>query len=243
MDPQNRKIGQKLTFQLDQLFGAGKLWQAFGVIQWVTGVEDWLRVREEKSQELLCYLALVRFNRRPKASELPPDLRLDVKAFFGSYRRACGEADALLFSAGDLGAIDRACKESSVGKCTTPAHYVHETALARLAPVLRVYEECARAYVGRVEGANVIKLHRGEPKVSYLSYPTVDSDPHPPIAFSMAVHLQTFRLREPDYATRENPPILHRKEEFVLGEHPQREKFARLTRREERLGLFEEPRG
>jgi hypothetical protein len=38
-----------------------------------------------------------------------------------------------------------------------------------------------------------------------------------------------------------NPPVLHRKEDFVPAEHPLREKFARLTAQEERYGLYASP--
>ena len=41
-------------------------------------------------------------------------------------------------------------------------------ALESLEPLLRVYEGCARAYLGEVEEANLIKLHRHSGKVSYL---------------------------------------------------------------------------
>jgi len=182
----------------------------------------------------------VRFQGRPKASDLPLDLRLDVKAFFGAFKRVCEQADALLFSAGDPKAIDEACRQASVGKRTPPALYVHASALAQLQPVLRVYEGCARAYIGTIEGANLVKLHRGEPQISYLAYPEFERNPHPAFERSLTVHLQTFRLREIDYSERENPPVLHRKEAFVGAEFPGREKFAQLTRQEERAGLFEE---
>jgi hypothetical protein len=38
-----------------------------------------------------------------------------------------------------------------------------------------------------------------------------------------------------------NPPILHRKETFLPGDHPLRPKLARLTRQEERWGLYDAP--
>ena len=103
------------------------------------------------------------------------------------------------------------------------------------------YEGCARGYIGRVDGANLIKLHTGEPKVSYLSYPEFDSDPHPALAEGMTVHLQTFRVRERDYRDSRNPPILHRKETFVAPAHPLHAKFSRFTRQEEAKGLYEHP--
>jgi len=68
---------------------------------------------------------------------------------------------------------------------------VHISALETLVPVLRLLEGCARSYIGRAEGANLIKLHRSEPRVSYLSYPDFESDPHPSLAGSTTIHLQT----------------------------------------------------
>ena len=106
--------------------------------------------------------------------------------------------------------------------------------------MLRLYEGCARGYIGRVEGTNVIKLHTDEPRVSYLSYPEFESDPHPALAEGMTVHLLTFRVREHDYRESRNPPILHRKETFLALDHPLHAKFSRLTRQEESKGLYEE---
>ena len=55
------------------------------------------------------------------------------------------------------------------------------------------------------------------------------------------MHLQTFRVRERSYHDQANPPVLHRKEEFVGSTHPLKDKFARLTRLEEAKGLFKDP--
>jgi DNA phosphorothioation-associated putative methyltransferase len=140
---------------------------------------------------------------------------------------------------GDPAVVDGACAASSIGKLTPEALYVHESALAHLSPILRIFEGCARGYIGRVEGANLIKLSRREPKIAYLSYPEFESDPHPPLATSVTVHFQTFRVRFHDYKDRRNPAILHRKETFLAPGHPQYAKFARLTRIEESKGLYE----
>ena len=110
-----------------------------------------------------------------------------------------------------------------------------------LPPLLRVYEGCARGYIGVVEGANVVKLHRRVPQISYLAYPHFDRDPHPALAGSLVVHLRTLQVRYIDYRTTDSSPILHRKETFVPADYPLHEKFARLTRQEERWGLYEHP--
>ncbi len=45
---------------------------------------------------------------------------------------------------------------SAIAKLLPNALYIHSSALERLEPLLRVYEGCARAYLGEVEGANII---------------------------------------------------------------------------------------
>jgi DNA phosphorothioation-associated putative methyltransferase len=76
--------------------------------------------------------------------------------------------------------------------------------------------------------------------VSYLSYPDFEADPHPSLVHSLSVHLQTFRVRERDFDSHRNPPILHRKETFLAAGHPFYAKFARLTRIEEEKGLYDD---
>jgi DNA phosphorothioation-associated putative methyltransferase len=95
--------------------------------------------------------------------------------------------------------------------------------------------------VGEVEGANIIKLDRTRPKISYLSYPQFDEIAHPPLETSVVVWLDTMAAKLYDFSGRENPPVLHRKETFVPPEYPKRDLFARLTRQEERQGILEEP--
>ncbi len=231
----------------DELPNSAALWEvlgtvrkAFRVILNVTDSERWDQIARERGQDLLIYLALARFEGRPNFSRLPQALQRDVKGFFSNYRQACAEADKLLYSLGAPGVREAACTDSPVGKPTPSALYVHESALPALSPLLRLFEGCAQAYLGRVDGANIIKLHRGEPKVSYLSYPNFESDPHPALASALTVHLQTFRVKTRDYADSRNRPILHRKELFLAPDHPLFEKFARLTRIEESKGLFDD---
>jgi DNA phosphorothioation-associated putative methyltransferase len=217
----------------------GNLKRAFRLIQSATGVEAWTEIAAKRAQDLLIYLALTRFDARPTLSHLPAHLQRDIKALFSSYAQACKEADALLFSIGKIEEVNAACSAAQIGKKTPEALYVHVSAVDRLPASLRVFEGCARAYIGRVEGANLVKLSRLEPKISYLSYPAFENDPHPVLVQSLSVHLQTFRVRTRDYSQFRNPPILHRKETFLPDEHPLRAKFARLTEAEEAKGLLD----
>ena len=219
----------------------GTIRRAFMVVKRVTDSAQWERIRGERSQDLLVYMALARFSRRPKFSILPASLQLDIRSFFSNYNHACELADGLLFSVGDRKLIESISRTSDIGKLTPTGLYVHRSALESLNSALRVYEGCARALAGVVEQANVVKLYLHEPIVSYLTYPNFESDPHPSLHSSVLVHLQTFELKRRDYSDSENPPILHRKEQFVRKEDPLRPKYERLTKQEEAKGLYEQP--
>ena len=220
-----------------QVFGSLK--RAGNIIRHTIGQEEWERIQQERSQDFLVYLALQKFVGRPRFSMLPDDLKLDIKAFWRNYTQACKEADEVLFSTGDVNIIDLACRKSPFGKLTPEALYIHTSGLSQMPPILRIYEGCAANYIGIVEEANIIKLHRKTSRISYLSYPDFDRNPHPALTSSVLVDLQKLDVVYRDYSQSKNPPILHRKETFVPTEHPSREKFERLTRQEERWGLFD----
>lgn len=218
----------------------GSVPSAFALVRRVTDPSAWDRIAESRRHDLLVYLALGRLSGRSPLTSLPIELQHDIRAHFGAYTRACKEADELLFSAGDKQKIGAACRSSKVGKQTPTALYVHVEALPLLDPVLRVYEGCARSFLGTVEDANVLKLHRFKSQVSYLTYPAFEREPHPEAAETVVANLDEFRIFYRRYSDSENPPILHRKEELVAPDHPDRQKWERLTAQEEASGLFED---
>jgi DNA phosphorothioation-associated putative methyltransferase len=218
----------------------GSLKRAFALVKRVTGTDEGDAIARRCTEELLVYLALGRFRRRPPMSALPVGLQRDIRAFFGSYSNACRRADDRLFRAGDAEAVDAACRCPAVGKLLPNALYVHRNALEALDPLLRIYEGCARAYLGEIDGANLIKLHRHAGKVSYLVYPDFETDPHPALLRSIKLNLRTREIESSDYGRSANPPILHRKETFLLPDDPLYAKFARLTHQEERAGRLDD---
>ena len=87
---------------------------------------------------------------------------------------------------------------------------------------------------------NLLKFHTTSPKISFLSYPDFEKDPHPALKESVIVDLVTGKTRRDDYRARANPPVLHRKETFLPPEHLLYGKFSKLTRQEEEAGLLED---
>lgn len=218
----------------------GSLNKAFGLVRRITGSEEWEQIAQRRREDLLVFLALARFRSRPAISQLPRTLQRDIKAFLGPYTKACKESDEVLFRVGSADVIDAACRESPIGKLLPNALYVHRSALDYLAPVLRVYEGCGRAYIGEIEGANLIKLHRFSGKISYLVYPDFETDPHPALMRSVKIDMRHRQLDCQEFGQGGNPPILHRKETFLHEMHELREKFAKLTAKEEKAGLLDE---
>ena len=206
----------------------GTLKRAIRLIRKVTGADPWDEIRQSRVDDLRVYLALARFPKRPKLGEMPRTLQRDIKEFFGSYRNACDSADMLLFDSGEAEMIDIACQESHQGRLTSNALFVHRSAVASLPPVLRVFEGCARAYVGEIADANIVKLHRFSGKVSYMSCPKFDVLPHPPIRRTLKVSLRDLYMQCIDHTENKNPLLLDQKERMLEKDHPWFERFQRV---------------
>ena len=224
--------------QLVDAFGSVR--RAFRVLCRETERDDWSAETDRARGNLIVYLALSAFDGRPRMGALPPDVQLDIKEFFGSYRAATAEADRVLFSLRSEEEMARAVHEMPAGKILPDALYFHTTAIPLLPPILRVYEGCGKVLAGTV-AATVVKMHRQQRKISYLFYPEFEKDPHPVLQASLRVDLQTFNIRFTDFRDSANPPILHRKETLLPPDHPLRQKFARLTAQEERADLLGVP--
>ena len=218
----------------------GSLNRAFSLVKRVTGATEWDAITRAAPKTCLFTWPSGAFRRRPPISVLPLGLQRDIRRFFGSYANGCCLADELLFKAGDADAVDEACRRSAVGKVLPNALYVHRSALDSLDPLLRVFEGCARTYLGEIEEANVIKLHRQSGKVSYLVYPDFETNPHPALLRSVKLSLRTREIDCLEYGSSPNPPVLHRKETFLLPDHPLHARFARLSAQEEKHGLLSE---
>lgn len=237
--PRPGELSTEQDAAVREVFGSNA--RAVRLIRQITEDAYWDQVSVRRRAELLIYIALSRFGRRPRFSQLGVTLAHDVRALFTTYQNACVQADRLLLACGDPALVYVSARSSTVGKQTPTALYVHRSALGELPPVLQVYEGCARVLSGTIESANLIKLSVAQQQVSYLSYPRFERDAHPTLAASITVNLKKFTVDWRDYSRSDNPPLLHRKEEFVGQDDPRRPLYAKLTRAEIRARLYEHP--
>jgi len=225
--------------------------RAWRVILQATDADDWETIADKRRQDLLVYLALNRLGdslqdsdaARPSMRRLPVQIRNDIKGLFDNYQKACTLADLMLYSLGKADIVADCCEDSAIGYKLPGSLSVHVSALEELDPLLRLYEGCANRTIGRLDGATIIKFYAHKPQISYLFYPDFDTDPHPALHTSMHINLRGLSVSYQDYSHLPNPPILVRKEAFVAVSYPHYQKFAKLSRQEEKLGIFDKSGG
>ena len=136
-----------------------------------------------------------------------------------------------------------ALKELTFGKRLPDAVYVHRVGVGQIPEALKLLTEKLVKKLELGEEFNVLKFHRAQFRITFLSYPTFFSEPHPALQKSVLADIAAGKAKTSAFDQRANPPILHRKEEFIPPGHPDKDRFAELTRAEEEAGLFENPKG
>ncbi|NEP17778.1 MAG: DNA phosphorothioation-associated putative methyltransferase [Leptolyngbya sp. SIO4C1] len=232
------ELGADALGPLQSEFGSIK--RAFKVILQATEASEWDAIADKRRGDLLVYLALTHFGKRPRFKDLSPVIQADIKALFGSYHQACTAADLMLMSLGQSQVIADRCRQSPIGQLRSNSLCVHISALDQLDPLLRLYEGCASRTIGRPEEATVVKFHIAQPKITYLFFPDFDTQPHPALRTSMQISLRDLQVRYRDHDPTDNPPLLHQKDQVVAPDYPNYKKFAKLSQQEQRWGLLDD---
>jgi DNA phosphorothioation-associated putative methyltransferase len=235
--PTVEELGTDTLAPLQDTFGSIK--RAFTVVLQATDVGEWDAIADKRRNDLLVYLALSHFGKRPKFKDLSPEFQQDIKALFGNYQQACTAADLMLMSLGRMELIEERCRQSPVGQQRPNSLWVHVSALDQLDPLLRLYEGCASRTIGRPEEATVVKFHVQKPQITYLEFPNFDKEPHPALKTSMVISLRDLHVRYRDYDS-DNPPLLHQKDQTLAPDYPDYAKFAKLSQQEQKWGLLDD---
>jgi len=131
-------------------------------------------------------------------------------------------------------------KDMTAGKQLPDAVYLHESALEAIpTPLYEYLCQIQKALDITPDEWNVVKLFKRDFKFSLLNYPDFLEDSYPALSSSVTVDLTRVVVRENDYSKSDNPPILHRKETFILKEHPLYNEFSEITCEGEEAGLYE----
>lgn len=171
---------------------------------------------QNRSADILVYLALQRFSRRQPYRQLDITLQRDIKAFFGDYASAVESADRLLAEAGKPDLVLVACQQA-VAAGTGSLHedrsfYVAAGRIDGLPPLLRVYVGCGSVLFGDVSMVDVVRIHVASSKISFMRYDDF-SIPLPRLIERTKVNLRTQAIQLFTYApgSSRGAPLLYGK--------------------------------
>lgn len=134
-------------------------------------------------------------------------------------------------------------KQVTAGKKLPDAVYLHKDAFSVLPPLLAKFIKVVATALKIADSEwNIVKLSKTDFRLSLLHYPDFYNDPYPVLEQSVTVDLAKLQHRLTRYDEHDNPPILHRKELFILVEHPDYESFCLITQEGEAAGLYDNPR-
>lgn len=134
-------------------------------------------------------------------------------------------------------------KQATAGKKLPDAIYLHKDAFSALPPLLAKFIGVVATALKVPESDwNIVKLFKTGFRLSLLHYPDFYTDAYPALKQSVTVDLAKLQHRVTHYHEHDNPPILHRKEHFILPDHPDYESFCLITQEGEAAGLYDNPR-
>ena len=173
-----------------------------------------------RQEDLLVYFALGHFGRRKPYRELPERLQRDVQFFFGSITKARSAGKRALFAAGDDARLLEAARfchdELGIGKLNERHDLTfHQSVLGECLPLIRVYVGCALQLFGDAASVDLVKVHLGSGKVTFLVYDDFEGPQTPRLVERIKVDLPRLRVDFFDYVGEYEPqPLAEDREEF-----------------------------
>ncbi|USE35845.1 DNA phosphorothioation-associated putative methyltransferase [Endozoicomonas sp. SCSIO W0465] len=189
--------------QVKALVGSPK--KAFRILCERYEIDDFEKAENDRREDLLIYFALQQFCKRKPYRHMPEKLKRDIKAFFGDYKNSQAQAQSLLFSLGEMNAIEQACQlahEQLPASILNEGHslVIHSRFVNDLPPALRLYIGCATMLYGDVSDVNLIKVHIRSGKLTLMKYEGFDHKPIPLLQQRIKINLRKQEIDFFDYA-------------------------------------------
>jgi DNA phosphorothioation-associated putative methyltransferase len=177
-----------------------------------------------RRDDILVGLALQLFARRKRFRDFDERLRLDIKAFFGTYDQAQREAMSLLHGISDVSRLmeqrDTAAA-AGLGYIDDEGHLqLHVDLVRQLPALLRVFAGAATTAYGDLASADLIKLHVGTGKVTLMAFDDFIGSPLPRMTQRIKMDMREQDLRVFEYGEAYEPPYLYWKSRYINEETP-----------------------
>lgn len=177
-----------------------------------------------RRDDVLLFLAMQQFSKRPAYKRLDERLQRDIKAFFGTYGAAYGAAAALLRETGSPERLLEACKEAAsrgLGYLQEDQSLqLHVSLLDRLPVVLRAYVGCGLVLWDETSAVQVVKVHIASGKLTLLELDDFDRQWLPRLNRRVKINLRRLDYQIFEYGDLQNPrPLLFHKSRYINEEH------------------------
>ncbi|MCG5531017.1 DNA phosphorothioation-associated putative methyltransferase [Halorhodospira halochloris] len=206
-----------------------------------------VEAEDRRVADLEVYFALLQFERRQSYRQLDPDLRRDVRSFFGDYRAALAAGRERLLQIADSEAIAQACQEAAengLGHLHWEQELhgslqLHSNLVERLPALLRIYVGAAALLYGDWRNSDLVKIHIGSGKLSLMRFDDFDGQPLPRMLERVKIKLREQDFDYFSYGEEYEPPYLYWKSLYIHEEHPYYPEQAAFDQALEDLGLFD----
>ncbi|WP_427913913.1 DNA phosphorothioation-associated putative methyltransferase [Ramlibacter sp. MMS24-I3-19] len=200
---------------------------------------------QARRDDVLLFLAMQQFSRRPAYKRLDERLQRDIRAFFGAYGAAYSAAASLLRQTGEPSKLLEACQEASsrgVGHLEADhSLQLHVSMVERLPVILRAYVGCGLILWDETSAVQLVKIHITSGKLTLLEFDDFDGQLLPRLQRRIKINLRRLDYSIFDYGSATTPrPLLYRKSRFINEEYPGFEKHVSFDEALLATGMLEE---
>lgn len=180
---------------------------------------------QSRRDDVLLFLAMQQFSRRPAYKRLDIRLQRDIKEFFSTYGAAYSAAAALLRDTGEPLKLLQACQEASdrgVGYLKEGhSLQLHISMVDRLPAVLRAYVGCGLVLWNETSAVQMVKIHITSGKLTLLEFDDFDGKVLPRLHRRIKINLRRLDCSIFEYGSAASPePVLYRKSRYINEEYP-----------------------
>ncbi len=189
------------------------------------GNDELEEIVNARTEDLSLHFAMHAFSQRKSYGSFPPELRRDVRAFFGSYKRAQEAGQTLLFSIGDQNLLledANLATSAGIGHLEDGKFQFPTIRLPELTVRLRGYVALAERLAGDLSEADLLRIHIRSRKLTALNYANFETSFLPRLMTRVKVEFDTFDVSIVDHSSDNDVRLLYLKSRFMSESDPKR---------------------
>jgi DNA phosphorothioation-associated putative methyltransferase len=187
------------------------------------GHEELEGIVATRTEDLSLHFAMHAFSQRRSYGSFPPELRRDIRAFFGSHKRAQESGQALLYSIGnqDLLLEDaETAAAAGIGHLEQGRYQFPTNRLQELSVRLRGFVALAERLAGDLSETTLLRIHITSRKLTALTYADFETSFLPRLMTRVKVEFDTFDVSIIDHSADNDVRLLYLKSRYMKETDP-----------------------